>query len=157
MLRQLRTFLQGQPTVTQASSFLRLVFVLSFGIQLLFAMILAAILYTLSTKRADNPLLAQIMILLSFAQLPLALFLSQRSAKSGHRQGLLAAAIMSGVLLSIPAWFAAMAFLSTTQTIYIFIFLVILMSYYALGFILCGQWGKLAPNIPTHQVAKVQE
>jgi hypothetical protein len=157
VLKQLRAFLQGQPSITQASSFLRLVFALSFGLQLLFATILAAIFYMITTKRSDNPLLAQIMIFLSLAQLPLALFLSQLSAKTGHRQGFLSAAIMSGVLLSTPAWFAAMAFLSTTQTLYIFIFLLILMNYYALGFILCGRWGKLVPTIPSPQKVQSQE
>jgi hypothetical protein len=76
----------------------------------------------------------------------LALFISHQVSKAGNRQAYLSAAIMSGVLLSTPAWFAAMAFLSTSQSLYLFIFLLILMNYYALGFILCGRWGKQVPK-----------
>ncbi len=145
MLESLKIFLQGQPTLTQATGFLRLVFALSFSLQLFFALAVTLILLALTHERNNSPLLAQIMIVLAFLQLPLALFISHLVTKAGNRQAYLSAAIMSGVLLSTPAWFAAMAFLSTTQTLYLFIFLIILMNYYALGFLLCGRWGKHVP------------
>jgi hypothetical protein len=146
VLNSLKTYLQGQPTLTQATGFLRLVFALSFGLQLLFALALTLILFVFSKERNDSSLLSQIMIVLAFLQLPLALFISHQVSKAGNRQAYLSAAIMSGVLLSTPAWFAAMAFLSTSQSLYLFIFLLILMNYYALGFILCGRWGKQVPK-----------
>jgi hypothetical protein len=143
----LQTYLKGQPTQVQVTSVLRLAFASSFALQIFCALMLAIILSLLTSERRDNPLLAQIMIVLAFLQLPLALFISHKVSLAGNRQGYLSAAIMCGVLLSTPAWFAAMAFLSTTQNLYLFIFLLILMNFYALGFILCGRWGRNAPKV----------
>jgi hypothetical protein len=142
----LQTYLKGNPTSLQATGVLRLAFALSFALQVFFALLLSVILLFVSSERRDNPLLSQIMIVLSFLQLPLALFISHKVSMVGNRQAYLSAAIMSGVLLSTPAWFAAMSFLSTTQTLYLLVFLLILMNYYALGFILCGRWGKHVPK-----------
>ncbi len=144
MYSSLKTYLSANPTILQATAFLRLVFVFSFGLQLLIALSLSIILFMLVPGRNQNPLLAQIMLVLSFLQLPFALLISHLVTKARTRQAYLSASIMSGVLLSTPAWFASMAFLSTPELVYVLIFLVILIAYYVLGLVLCGRWGKQA-------------
>jgi hypothetical protein len=65
-------------------------------------------------------------------------------SKAGGKQAALSASIMSGVLLSTPAWFLALTFLVSSTFLYIGILFFILMLYYAVGFMLCGRWAKVA-------------
>ncbi len=145
MLRTLREFLKNpQPTELQAASVLRMVYLLTFMVQLAIAAMLTSIMAATLGRQASGNLLAQIFVVLSLVQLPLALLLSFGVSRTGGKQAALSASIMSGVLLSTPAWFAALTFLVSRGFFYFALLIAILMLYYALGVLLCGRWAKVA-------------
>jgi hypothetical protein len=145
VLRALQTFLKdSQPTELQAANVLRMVFVMTFMGQLAVAAVLAGLIAALAGRQSSGTFLAQIFVVLSLVQLPLSLLLSFGVSRAGGKQAALSASIMSGVLLSTPAWFTAMTFLVSSTFFYLALLFVILMGYYALGVILCGRWAKVA-------------
>jgi hypothetical protein len=145
VLRALRVFLiNPQPTELQAANILRMIYVMTFMTQLAVAAVLAGIMAALMGRQSSGNLLAQIFVVLSLVQLPLALLLSFGVSRAGGKQAALSASIMSGVLLSTPAWFVAMTFLVSSTFFYLVLLVAILMLYYALGVILCGRWAKVA-------------
>jgi hypothetical protein len=145
VLRALREFLKNpQPTELQAANVLRMVYVLTFMGQLAVAAILASIMAVTLGRQSSGNLLAQIFVVLSLVQLPLALLLSFGVSRAGGKQAALSASIMSGVVLSTPAWFAALTFLVSSTFFYFALLVAILMLYYALGVLLCGRWAKVA-------------
>ena len=145
MLHALRAFLKNpQPTELQAANVLRMIYVMVFMAQLAVAALLAGIMAIVLGRQSSGTFLAQIFILLSLVQLPLALLLSFGVSRTGGKQGALSASIMSGVLFSTPAWFAAMTFLVSSGFFYLAVLMAILMLYYALGVLLCGRWAKVA-------------
>jgi hypothetical protein len=123
---------------------MRMVYVLTFMAQVAVAAIVAGVMVAVVGRQSSGTLLAQILVVLSLAQLPVALLLSFRASKAGGKQAALSASIMAGVLLSTPAWFAALVFLVSSTFLYLAILIFILMFYYAVGFMLCGRWAKVA-------------
>ncbi len=123
---------------------MRMVYVLTFMAQIAVAVLLAGVMTAVAGRQSSGTLLAQILVVLSLVQLPVTLFLSIRASKAGGKQAALSASIMAGVLLSTPAWFAAMTLLVSSTLLYLAILLFILMLYYAVGFMLCGRWAKVA-------------
>ena len=81
---------------------------------------------------------------MSIFQLPLALLLGQFLAKSGGKKAALSATIITAMLFSNPAWFAGFGFLSSQSYFYLFIQIMILAIYYAIGILLCGQFAKIS-------------
>jgi hypothetical protein len=145
VLRTLREFLNNpHPTELQAANVLRMIYVITFMVQLAIAAILAGIMAATFGRQSSGNLLAQIFFVVSLVQLPLALLLSFRVSRAGGKQAALSASIMSGVLLSTPAWFAAMTFLVSRGFFYFALLVTILMLYHALGVLLCGRWAKVA-------------
>ena len=126
-----------------------LVFVAQLGV----ATLLAGVMVTTLGRQSSGTLLAQIFVVLSLVQLPLALLLSFGVSRAGGKQAALSASIMSGVLLSTPAWFVAMTFLVSRTFFYLALLLVILMLYYALGVLLCRRWAKVALLPPREPVS----
>jgi hypothetical protein len=151
VIRALQQFLKtSQPTELQAANVLRMVYAMTFMGQIAVAAVLAGVMVAVAERQASgSPLLAQIFVVLSVVQLPLALLLSFGVSRSGGKQAALSASIMSGVLLSTPAWFTAMTFLVSSPFFYLALLLIILMVYYALGVILCGRWAKVALLAPS--------
>jgi hypothetical protein len=145
VLRALQSFLKNpQPSEGEAASSLRMIYVLTFMVQIAVAAVLAGVMVAVVGRQSPGTLLAQILIVMSLAQLPLALLLSIGVSKAGGKQAALSASIMAGVLLSTPAWFIALTFLVSSPFIYIATLFVILMFYYAIGLMLCGRWAKVA-------------
>jgi hypothetical protein len=145
MLRALQSFLKNpQPSEGEAASSLRMVYVLTFIAQLAVAAVLAGVMVAVVGRQSSSTLLAQILVVMSLVQLPLALLLSIGVSKAGGKQAALSASIMAGVLLSTPAWFIALTFLVSSTFLYIAILFAILTLYYAIGFMLCGRWAKVA-------------
>jgi hypothetical protein len=154
VIRALQKFLKSpQPTELQAANVLRMVYALTFMAQLAVAAILAGIMAATLGRQSSGNLLAQIFVMLSLVGLPLALLLSFGVSRAGGKQAALSASIMSGVLFSTPAWFAAMTFLVSSTFFYLAVLLAILMFYYALGVILCGRWAKVALLPPRERVS----
>jgi hypothetical protein len=153
VLRALQQFLKNsQPSEYEAASVLRGVFVVTFMTQLAVAALLAAVMTAFAGRQSGGTLLAQILVVMSLAQLPLALLLSIGVSRAGGKQAALSASILSGVLLSTPAWFLAMVFLVSSNPFYLALLFSILMLYYAVGFLLCGRWAKVArQQNPIHQ------
>jgi hypothetical protein len=145
MLRALQTFLKNpQPSEYEAANVLRVVFMLTFMAQLAVAALLAGVMVAALGRQTGGTLLAQILVVMSLVQLPLALLLGMGVSKAGGKHAALSASIMSGVLLATPAWFAALTFLVSSPFLYLGFLLGILMLYYALGLLLCGRWAKVA-------------
>jgi hypothetical protein len=145
VLRALQTFLiNPQPTELQAANVLRMVYAMTFMGQIAVAGVLAGVMVAFAGRQSSGTLLAQIFVVLSLVQLPLALLLSFGVSRAGGKQAALSASIMSGVLLSTPAWFTAMTFLVSGHFFYLALLFVILTTYYVLGIMLCGRWAKVA-------------
>jgi hypothetical protein len=130
-----------------------MVYVLTFTAQLAVAATLAGIMAATLGRQSSGNLLAQILVVLSLVQLPLALLLSFGVSRAGGKQAALSASIMSGVVLSTPAWFAALTFLVSSTVFYFALLVAILMLYYALGVLLCGRWAKVALLPPREQIS----
>jgi hypothetical protein len=145
VLGALQSFLKNPaPNEGEAATILRMVFVLTFMAQIAVAAVLVGVMMAITGRQSSGTLLAQILVVMSLVQLPLALLLSIGVSKAGGKQAALSASIMSGVLLSTPAWFLALTFLVSSTFLYIGILFAILMLYYAVGFMLCGRWAKVA-------------
>jgi lysylphosphatidylglycerol synthetase-like protein (DUF2156 family) len=145
VLGALQSFLKNpQPSEGEAVSILRMIYVLTFMAQIAVAAVLAGVMAVIAGRQSSGTLLAQILVVMSLVQLPLALLLSIGVSKAGGKQAALSASIMAGVLLSIPAWFIALTFLVSSTFLYMAILFAILMLYYAVGFMLCGRWAKVA-------------
>jgi hypothetical protein len=145
VLRVLREFLKNpQPTELQAAQVLRMIYMLVFMAQFAVAAVLAGVMAATVGRQSSGIFLAQIFVVLALVQLPLGLLLSFGVSRAGGKQAALSASIMSGVLFSTPAWFAAMTFLVSSSFFYLALLSVLLMLYYALGLLLCGRWAKVA-------------
>ena len=146
MLEPLRHFLKNpKATRSEALGVLRMVFLLMFMAQLLVAALLALTLGLLfGAGKSSSPLLAQILVFLSFLQLPLAIVLPQLSANVRGKQAALSASIMAAVFLSVPAYFASFALVTGAPIAYLVILLAILMGYYALGLMMVNGFARLA-------------
>jgi hypothetical protein len=121
-----------------------MIYGITFTAQLAVAAILTSIMAATLGRQSSGNLLAQIFVVVSLVQLPLALLLSFRVSRAGGKQAAVSASIMSGVLLSTPAWFAALTFLVSRGFFYFALLVAILMLYYALGVLLCGRWANVA-------------
>jgi hypothetical protein len=145
VLRALQSFLKNpQPSEGEAANVLRMVYVLIFMVQIAVAAVLAGVMVAVAGRQSSGTLLAQILVVMALLQLPFTLLLSIGVSKAGGKQAALSASIMSGVLLSTPAWFLALTFLVSSTFLYIGLLFFILMLYYAVGIMLCGRWAKVA-------------
>lgn len=145
MLRALQSFLKNpQPGEGEAANILRMIFVLTFMAQVAVAALLAGVLAAVAGRQTSGTLLAQILVIMALVQLPATLLVSLGASKAGGKQAALSASILTGVLLSTPAWFLAMTFLVSSNFFYIGFLFALLMLYYAVGFLLCGRWAKVA-------------
>ena len=134
-----------QLTLAQASSFLRLVFLLAFMGQLVVAMATGLVL-RLAVPDVPPPasgILGWVLVLISLPHLPLVLYLSTRGAQALNRGASLSGTLLAAVLLSTPAWFLSLAMITRQAQIHLMLLLAILVFQYALGMILTTRFARL--------------
>ncbi|ADI15523.1 hypothetical protein [Truepera radiovictrix] len=145
MLAQLRAFLlEPDPTPAQAAAPLRLLFALAFGGQfgvVALAWLVLALLVT--PTPSERALTAQVLLGVTLLELPLALGAAAFVARSGGKEGAMAASIALGVVLAAPAWFALFVWLSGGARLYLAAFLGALALYYLLGWMLAARYSAL--------------
>ncbi|CAA9578544.1 MAG: hypothetical protein AVDCRST_MAG86-2528 [uncultured Truepera sp.] len=146
MLRALQTFLKSDaPTERQAAAALRTLFVLAFTGQTGLALIAWGALFMVFTPEPSaSTLTAQVLVTMAGLELPLTLALGTLSARSGEQAGALSAALLQGILLASPIWFALFAWLIGSPALYTFTLLGIVALYYALGLLLVGRYAAQA-------------
>lgn len=122
-----------------------MIFVLSYVGQLVFALIFGIIMFFIAGKQTDaNIIVSQVLVFLGLFQLPLAFIVASFSARAGGKGGALTAVIALGVILSTPAWYGLFAWLIGSNTFYLFVLMMMVMLYYALGFVMSGNYVKMA-------------
>lgn len=145
MLKPLRTFIKNpKPSKAEALGVLRANFALMFLAQTLVAATVALIVSLVSEQQSSSVLVTQILLMVCILQLPLGISLPLFSARFGGKGAALSASIFMAVLLSSSAWFVAFAFVIGSPFVYLFIMFVLLISYYNVGFFLCGNLANLA-------------
>ena len=112
--------------------------------QCLVAGAIGILLGLLTGGSSTSPLVSQILLALALLQIPVAVTLAHLAARPGGKGAALAAVLMLGVMLATPAWFLAFAFLIRSSFLYLALLLVVLLNSYAVGFLLCGRYGKVA-------------
>lgn len=158
ILRLLRTYLhEPQLKLAQATSFLRLVFVVTFMGQLVVAMATGLILRLAvpDVPEPANDVLGWVLVLISLPHLPLVLFLSTRGTRALNRGASLSSTLLAGVLLSTPAWFLSLALITRQAQLHLFLLLAILVFQYALGMLLVSRFARLL--IPARPEAGVPD
>ncbi len=75
--------------------------------------------------------------------LPVTLVMGTLSARSGEQVGALRAALLSGILLAVPVWFAVFCWLIGSSA-YALALLGLAALYYALGLLLVGRYAAQA-------------
>ncbi len=145
-MKLLRQYLHGKDlNLAQATSFLRLVFVVLFMSQLVLAMLtgMALRLAVPGAATGGNPLLGWVLVIISLPHLPLVLYLSSRGVKALDRGSSLSATLLAGVLLSTPAWFLSLALITGQPLLQLGLLLAILLLQYALGLFLVNRFARL--------------
>lgn len=154
ILRLLRTYLHSpQLTLAQATSFLRLVFLLAFMGQFVAAMATGLVL-RLAVPDVPEPssgILGWVLVLISLPHLPLVLFLSTRGTQALNRGASLSSTLLAGVLLSTPAWFLSLAMITRQAQLHLLLLIVIILFQYALGMFLTSRFARLV--IPAEPAA----
>jgi hypothetical protein len=144
-------FLEADPpTLAVATSALRLVFLGLFGAQVVIALAIGFALASLvPTRSAANDVFAVVLLVMAALHLPLAWVLAHAAKRSGGKQAALSSTVLSGVLSSVPAWFATLMLISGQRPIYLLLIMVLLSVAYALGFVSAGQAAVVATRPPT--------
>ncbi len=93
---------------------------------------------------AAGALTAQMLLGLAGLGLPVTSVLGTLSARSGEQAGALRAALLQGVLLAAPVWFAVFCWLIGSPALYALALLGLAALYYALGWLLVGRYAAQA-------------
>lgn len=146
MLSDLRRFLaSARPSRAEALPSLRLVYLAAFGLQAVLAALLTVVLLLAAGRPArPNPALAQVLLLLTFLQLPLGAGLSLGAARPGGKGAALAATILAGVLFGTTAWYAAFALLLGAPLDALALLTALVAAGYGLGFGLVVRFAGVA-------------
>jgi len=128
-----------------AAAVLRSVYALMFLGQLVVALALAIVVRLLSHMHTNpSPLLGWVLVALACLELPLGLVLAGLAGLAGRgpdRRRALSAALLGAVVLSTPAWFAALALATGQGGMPVLVLWGLLALYYAVG---VGGAGRLA-------------
>lgn len=144
MLGPLRQFLKSRhPTPADALLAVRLVFGLSFWMQIGFVMLVGGVMWFFVEGSGGDSVLGLVLLVLGGLELPLALALANAVARAGGKGGALSGATFLGVVLATPAWFALLAGFAGGLN-YTLLLVALLALYYALGFVLAGRFARLA-------------
>ena len=128
---------------SEALLFLRQTFFIFFMAQVFLATLLT-IGFSFASSPKENDSLITTLIIMSLIQLPLAIVISSYFTRTGGRRPALAASIATAMLFSNPAWFAGFGFLSSKSYFYLFVQILILTIYYAIGILICGRFAKVS-------------
>ena len=119
--------------------------------QTVVAALLAVMLSFLTATRVPAaPLTSQILMILALLGLPVAATMAYVTARAGGKGAALAATIMAGVLLAVPAWFLAFAVLIGSGDFYLILLLFVVVNAYAVGFFLCSRFAAFALITPVN-------
>ena len=128
---------------SEALIFLRQTFLVFFLAQIVLASVIT-ISFSFLASPKENDSLITTLIIMSLIQLPLAIIISSYFTRTGGKRSALAATIVTAMLFSNPAWFAGFGFLNSKSYFYLFIQILILAIYYAIGILICGQFAKIS-------------
>ena len=159
LIARLRAFATGPaPEHGDAAALLRLVYLVVFGLQLLLALTLAALLAQLVPVRgAPNDVVAIVLLVMGAFHLPLGWVLARSTLRAGGRQAALSGTIAAAVLFSIPAWFAALLLVSNQRTPYLAGIGAVIVVGYSLGFALASIAARVAAAPEPAQAAEAAE
>ena len=146
VFRALQVFLKSDaPTRAQAAGALRLLFVAAFWGQSLLAALAWVIFATFFTPEpAVTTLTAQVLVGLGALELPTAYLLGLWTARGGTQAGALSAALLEGILLAAPVWFALFTWLIGSPTRYPALLLGLAALFYGLGLLAVGRYAAQA-------------
>ena len=153
MFKALQVFLKSDaPTRAQAAGALRLLFVVAFWGQSLLAALAWVVLSTLFTPEpAATPLTAQVLVGLGALEPPVAYLLGWWTTRGGTQAGALSAALLEGILLAAPVWFALFTWLIGSPTLYPTLLLGLAALFYGLGLLAVGRYAAQATRIETQK------
>jgi hypothetical protein len=127
------------PSLTTASAALRFTFLGLFGAQVLVALAVGAGVAALLPQRpAPSDPFAIVLAVMAAAHLPLAWLLARAAARSGGKEAALSSTVLSAVVSSVPAWFAALMLISGQRPVFLLVVMALLSAAYALGFLAAG-------------------
>ncbi len=134
---------------SQAAATLRAVFAAMFLGQMVVAMLLAMVV-RLVTEVHTRPsaLLGWVLVVLSVAELPLGAVLAGIAGRGDDRRRALSAVLLGAVILSTPAWFAALALATGQRGLPVLVLWALLALYYAFGVAGAGPLAARAAKAP---------
>ena len=158
MFTALQTFLKSDaPTRAQAAGALRTLFVLAFGGQAgLAALAWGIFFFILTPEPSASNLTAQMFIGLGALELPVTYFLGTWTARGGAQAGALTAALLEGILLAAPVWFALFTWLIGSPAVYPAALLGVAALFYGLGLLFVGRHTLQATQVPARSVPPPQ-
>lgn len=138
----------------RAAAVLRAVYAAMFLGQMVVALGLAVLVRLLSHLHTrPSPLLGWVLVALSCLELPLGLLMAGLAGRGEDRRRALFATLLGAVILSTPAWFAALALATGQGGAPVIVLWGLLALYYAIGVTgvgrLAGQAAKGPPSTPS--------
>lgn len=138
-------FAADVPSGPVAGSALRFVYASVFVAQTLLALVIGtALAAALPTPPRPNDGIAAVLLIFGFVHLPLGVALAWAASRAPGKGTALGGAIVAAVVLSVPAWFLALAVLSAQRSPYLFAGAGVLAVGYALGFALVPRFVRAA-------------
>ena len=143
-------YLQDDPLArSRAAGVLRAVYAVMFLGQMAVALVLAVLVRLASHLHTrPAPLLGWVLVGLAVLELPLGLALASVAARGNDRRRVLSAALLGAVILSTPAWFAALALATGQEGYPVLALWGLLAFYYALGVAGAGRLASRAAQAP---------
>lgn len=133
----------------RAAAVLRAVYAAMFLGQMLIALGLAVLVRLVSHLHTrPSALLGWVLVALSCLELPLGLLLAGLSGRGGDRRRALSATLLGAVILSTPAWFAALALATGQAGEPVIVLWGLLALYYAVGVAGAGRLAAQASKGP---------
>jgi len=150
VIQRLRGFAAGPtPDEFEAAGLLRLVYLSIFGLQLVLALGVGALLAAfVGARGAPNDIVAVVLLVMAVLHLPLGWAMGRAAVRAGGRQAALSGIIAAAVLLSIPAWFGVLLLISGQRPLYLMGIAAVISVGYSLGFLLTGVAAKVAATPP---------
>ena len=135
----------GVPTPGVAGAALRFAYAAVFLAQVALAAIVGAVLFAaLPTPPRPNDWVAGVMVGFAALHVPLGGGLAWAASRAPGKGAALAGAITAAVLLSVPAWFLALAVLSAQRTPFLFAGLALVAVGYGIGFAFVPRFVRVA-------------
>lgn len=136
-------------SASRAAAVLRGLFAAMFLGQMLVALVLAVLVRLVTDVQArPSPLLGWVLVALAALELPVGLMLVTVAARGNDRRRALSAALVGAVVLSTPAWFAALALATAQGGPPVLVLWGILAAYYAAGVVGIGRLAGRAVRSP---------